>query len=65
MWTRMIESYLLVSLPEQPTRILKRTVLEASSEVPEIENVIECLLHEEQKLKDRSSTRSGKAKEMN
>ena len=51
--------YLLASLPESFNILV--TALEASSDVPKMENVIERLLHEEQKLKDRS--RSGRTKE--
>ena len=51
--------YLLASLPESFSVLV--TALEASSDVPKMENVIERLLHEEQKLKDRG--RLGKSKE--
>ena len=51
--------YLLASLPESFNILV--TALKASSDVPKMENVIERLLHEEQKLKDRS--RSGRTKE--
>ena len=49
--------YLLASLPETFNVLV--TALEASSDVPEMDSVIERLLHEEQKLKDRG--KSGRA----
>ena len=44
--------YLLASLPE--TFSILVTALEANSEVPKLETVVEWLLHEEHKLKEKS-----------
>ena len=46
--------YLLASLPELFDMLL--ATLEASSDVPQMETVIERLLYEEQKTKDRSTS---------
>ena len=50
--------YLLASLPELFTTLV--TALESNPTVPEMETVIERLMHEERKLKDRQvSSESG------
>lgn len=49
--------YLLASLPESFNVLV--TALEASSEVPKMESMIERLLHEAQKQNDRSSASAG------
>ena len=46
--------YLLASLPESFDMLV--TGLEASSDVPQMEKVIERLLYEEQKVKDHSTS---------
>ena len=53
--------FLLASLPEMLV-----TALEANAKVPDMETVIECLLHEEQKMKektDQGSSQTGENKE--
>ena len=54
--------HLLTSLPE-PFNILV-TALEANPEVPKMETITECLLHEEWKAKDREDHRSTKLEAM-
>ncbi len=48
--------YLLASLPESFSMLV--TALESNADVPQMEVVIECLLHEERNQKDREDDRS-------
>ena len=54
--------HLLASLPESFNMLV--TALEANPEVPKMETVTKCLLHEERKVKDREDTRPAKLKAM-
>ena len=55
--------YLLASLPESYEMLV--TALEANTDVPDMETLVEHLLHEERKMKekDQSSSSTGDAKE--